>query len=103
MPIKKIYVIAGNPREFAQWCHEKLVSPHSPLVCYVEGVQSLKGLRDPTLVTYGTYYNRKDYGDLENLVRYICRPPKPSIVYVEMPPKPPILTPISGKRFVAWK
>jgi hypothetical protein len=83
--MEKIYVIAGNAKEFNFWCNENKVSPHSPLVSYVHDVNCLRGLRNPRIEVYGTYRARKDKEELDEVVRHACRPPEPKVIYVNAP------------------
>lgn len=105
--MKKIYVIAGNYREFESWCQEKLVSRHSPLVHYVsegQGPQAFYGTVSPEVVCVGTYRKRKDFFELENIVRERTRPVV-QIVYVDKPeePKKPVEYVQEFARKIAWQ
>jgi hypothetical protein len=87
--MKKTYVVAGNCREFEEWCHEKMVSKHSPLVQYIPEFQAeviLVGTKNPDVICYGTYNDRKDIVEVNNVIRNRCRP-EIKIVYVEVEPK----------------
>jgi len=89
--MKPIFVIAGNHREFHFWCNENRVSSSSPLVKYIpegEGNRVLFGIKNPEIVCFGTYNQRKDFRELENLVREKTRVEvQVKIVYVEPPKK----------------
>lgn len=105
--MKKIYVIAGNYREFADWCQANWVSPHSPLVQHVsegQGMQALRGTLNPEVICIGTYRQRKDFFELENIVRERTRPAV-QIVYVDKPeePKKPVEFVQEFARKVAWR
>ena len=104
--MKKTYVIAGKYNEFVEWCQEKKVSPHSPLVEYVSegtGGRTLRGLQQPEIIVCGTYRDRKDFQELEEIVRHVSRPPEPEvrIVYVEKETPEPIFNPFQSFRKVA--
>jgi hypothetical protein len=75
--MKKTYIIAGNYNEFRTWCLYHKVSTGSPLVEYIpegQGEKILRGLRNPEVEVIGTYRDRKDFSELENVVRIVCRP-----------------------------
>lgn len=111
--MRKIYVIAGNYREFSNWCLENKVSTSSPLVEYVstEGA----GLRtisrnNPEIICIGTYRQRRDFEELEHVIRERTRPvvqivEKPVYVYVEKPaePKKPVEYVQEFARKIAWR
>ena len=103
--MKPLYIIAGNSREFEQWCLENRVAPSSPLVSYVSDANRLRGLRNPEIVSTGTYRTRKDFHELNSIVRNVCKPEEPKIVYVEVPvkPKPVVFLHTFGSRLVNWQ
>jgi hypothetical protein len=103
--MKKFYVIAGNYNQFVDWCAQNRVSHSSPLVSFVTGPECLRGLHNPEIVVTGTYRERKDFHELNMIVRDVCRPPEPQIVYVEVPakPKPVVLLSMMSGRLVNWQ
>lgn len=103
--MKKVYVIAGRYNEFEEWCQEKKISTHSPLVEYVsEGMgHMLRGLQQPEILVIGTYRNRKDFRELTEIVRVVSRSPEPmvKIIYIEKETPKPIFNPFQSFRKVA--
>ena len=101
-----VFVIAGNSREFNNWCLEKRVSASSPLVKFIPegmGLQILSGIKNPKIVAFGTYSQRKDFFELNNLIREKTRPEvHMKIVYVDPPKK---IEEFTGKyiRKVSWR
>ena len=104
--MKPIFVIAGNSREFSNWCLENRVSASSPLVRFIgdgEGPKILSGIKNPEIVCFGTYNRRRDFRELENLVREKTRVEvQMKIVYVE-PPKKTLEFVGEGFRKVQWR
>ena len=106
--MKKFYVIAGNYDQFVDWCSKNRVSSSSPLVSYVSGPECLLGLQNPEVIVTGTYRERKDFQELDSVVRDVCRPAQPQLVYVEVPVKPkPVEKPMvffqMAGRLVNWQ
>lgn len=74
--MSKIFVIAGTYEQFNMF-RQQLVYTMSvediPVkyhdVVYVSGPDQLRGYRDPWGYMVGTWYNRKDIGELEILIR----------------------------------
>ena len=105
-----IFVIAGNVREFHEWCRKNMISHQSPLVCYIgegEGYHRLQGQHNPQIVPYGTYRDRRDFYELEDLARNLSRAAAPQLVYVEVErpkkiPKPPVFEE-AEPRLVNWQ
>jgi hypothetical protein len=62
---QKTAVIAGNYRQFTDWCREHEVSPHSPQVIYATS-QSLRGRRNVKVERTGTWYERDDLREIEH-------------------------------------
>jgi hypothetical protein len=104
--MKKIYVIAGTFDQFVDWCRENMVSKNSPLVCYIpegQGREILSGTMNPEIVCQGTFRQRRDFFELEALVRD-CTKPQTEIVYVEVPEKPkPVKFVEEFTRKIAWR
>jgi hypothetical protein len=101
-----IYVIAGNRSEFDEWCRSNMVSSHSPLIRYVGEGQGdmLRGLRNPNIIPYGSYHERRDFIELEELIRTLNRPIGPQIIYVEVePPKRVMILNELRDRIVNWQ
>ena len=69
--MNRTFVIANGFSQFRSWCRENKVSPDSPLVCYIADGEAdkLRGIRNPTVVYYGTYYERKDFFDIKEFVQ----------------------------------
>jgi hypothetical protein len=105
--MKPVYVIAGNNREFEQWCRENRVFSSSPLVRYIsefEGPRLLRGVKSPQIISYGTYYMRKDFRELNDLIRERTRPEViVKIVYMEAPKKEVSFSDVECFRKVAWR
>jgi len=106
----KTYVIAGNYDQYVNWCREYRVSPSSPLVCYIaerDGERTLAGIRNPEIVCVGTYRDRRDFRELEMLIRDRNRPMEPKVVYIEVPakpvPKPRVSFVQVGSRICNWQ
>lgn len=61
-------IIAGNYRQFLNWCYENKINAHSRDVLYVSDFHSLKGLRlKKEQVHYiGTWYERRDINEIED-------------------------------------
>ena len=104
--MKPIFVITGNFREFNAWCLEKRVSASSPLVKFIpegEGCKILSGIKNPEITVFGSYNQRKDFLELENLIREKTHVEvHVKIVYVE-PPKKPIEFVGECFRKVSWR
>lgn len=84
---QKIFVIAGNIREFEEWCRQNIISKHSPLLKYVSDINDLRGTRNPVVYWIGTFGKRRDFQELSELHRYLTAPPQPKIIYVGTEPK----------------
>lgn len=67
----RTFVVANGFHQFRSWCDENKVSPNSPLVSYIaEGEwYKMQGIINPTVVYYGTYYQRNDIYDIEQFVK----------------------------------
>jgi hypothetical protein len=103
--MKKTYVIAGNNHEFEAWCIEKRVAPSSPLVQYIpefDGPKILSGIKNPEIICFGAYNRRRDFRELERLVREKSRP-EVRIVYVQAPKLEKKLEVVSEYRKVFWR
>jgi hypothetical protein len=66
-------VIAGNYREFTDWCAEQQLSPRSPGLLYVDSASRLRGRRDLHVERVGTWQQRDDLADIEGTLRLISR------------------------------
>jgi hypothetical protein len=53
-------VLARNFREFHFWCQENEVSPRDPSVIYASEMSRILGLGNIRVVTYGTWFHRRD-------------------------------------------
>lgn len=68
----KIFVVAGNYRQFCFWCDENKISKNSPLVSYIDesyGIYKMQGISNPNVVYYGTYYKRNDIEEIELFIK----------------------------------
>jgi hypothetical protein len=68
-PLRHIYVVAGNYREFVHWCQDNHLSRHDPRVRYIQDFTRLMGLRieeskGDRVVLYGTYESRMDWPEM---------------------------------------
>jgi hypothetical protein len=69
---RKVAVIAGSYDQFLHWCREQAVSPHSPDVLYATP-ESLRGRSDLEVRRVGTWAERRDLAEIENVLRYVNR------------------------------
>lgn len=65
-PIRRIYVITGNAREFLHWCYENKMSRNDPKVVYIIDFSRLRGFhieesKGDRVVLHGTYESRYDW------------------------------------------
>jgi hypothetical protein len=60
-----IAVLAGNLRQFHDWCRENNMSPMHGAAFFVRDRECIQGRRGFKLVTYGTYYERPDLRELQ--------------------------------------
>lgn len=70
--MKRTFVVANGHSQFRNWCKENKVSEYSPLVCYVEknlGIEKMREIINPSVVYYGTYYERNDIYEIEEFVK----------------------------------
>jgi hypothetical protein len=69
--VNRIFVIANGFHQFVNWCRENKVSERSPLVSYIaEGEwYKMQGIVNPSVVYYGTFYERKDIYDIKQFVQ----------------------------------
>jgi len=58
-------VIAGWYGQFKDWCRENDVPPSHPGVYYISDVRSLYGISNVDIKLYGTYYERKDWPEIQ--------------------------------------
>jgi hypothetical protein len=66
-------VVAGNSRQYRNWCHENGLSPNGPFVRYATD-QNLRGVNQPIEVHYvGTWNLRSSYelAEIEAILRVI--------------------------------
>jgi len=57
---RPVFIIAGNPQEANNWTHRYLR--------YVRSHEILEGHHDPIVILVGSYYTRKDYDFLRDLI-----------------------------------
>lgn len=57
---RPVFIIAGNPQEANNWTHRYLR--------YVRSHEILEGHHDPIVILVGSYYARKDYDFLRDLI-----------------------------------
>ena len=62
-------ILAGNYRQFLDWCKEEGVDPRTRSIRYIHDVHSILGMRDYEVIRYGTYYERKDFNDIEDEIK----------------------------------
>jgi hypothetical protein len=68
----KRIVIAGNYRQFCQWCSENQVYRRDPNVIFAGSIQRLRGIAGPVeVVRYGTWAYRTDITEIEANIAYI--------------------------------
>lgn len=66
--------MAGNYREFVNWCRDMRLSPHDPLLYYVRDFSRLMGhqideSKGDRVVFYGTYAGRMDWAHMVEELR----------------------------------
>lgn len=64
--LRRIYVIAGNYREYIHWCQDNKLGQHDPRVFYVQDFTRLMGAiieesKGDKVVLYGTFESRMDW------------------------------------------
>lgn len=65
---RRIYVLAGNNRQFLEYCHAARLVPGHQAV-YLSDVMVLRGRRGPIeLVKYGNWYERADASEITTMV-----------------------------------
>lgn len=71
-----ILVCAGNYREFEHWCRQNGTHPreHPPKAIYVSEWHRIRGRRGNPHVTYGTFWDRRDYHEIMEALRAIESP-----------------------------
>jgi len=57
-------VVAGNYRQFVDWCKAQGFSPHSREVRYIDQPWKARGYHNAEVIKVGTYYQRKDIFEL---------------------------------------
>ena len=65
-------VIAGRYPEYAEWCRERGISPRTGPAFYVT-LASLRGRRDVEVVRVGTWPEREDLPEIEEMLAVINR------------------------------
>jgi hypothetical protein len=68
-PPRVTVVVAGNWRQFSDWCREAGVSPHSRSVVYATAT-SLRGRRNVDVIRTGTWEERPDLQEIERDLRF---------------------------------
>lgn len=71
-PGRRCAVIAGNYREFTDWCREQGISPRDPGVLYATP-ESLRGHNDVEVRRTGSWAERDDLADIEDVLRLVNR------------------------------
>jgi hypothetical protein len=66
-----IAVIAGNLRQFEQWCRENGRRINDPEVLWVSSPDKLRGRFNLEFVWYGLWYERRDADELRGMVYYM--------------------------------
>ncbi len=73
---KRIVVIAGNRRQFKDWCRARSLNPNLTL-CVTSAYESSRYLRgyrgDVSVVRVGTWYELRDLRQIEDTIRYSFR------------------------------
>lgn len=67
-----IFIVAGNYQQFRAWCLDNHRSPQDPKITFIsEGAapRYLYGTRDPQVLWYGTWQQRKDINEIIECVR----------------------------------
>lgn len=59
-----IFIFSGNNQQADYIANEKGLSRQD--YRYLSRLEQLKGVRDAKVLTYGTYYERRDYDDIVN-------------------------------------
>lgn len=63
-------ILAGSFEQADDYAHQHGLSPRSWR--YVVSARSLMGLRNVTVVRYGTWYERRDISDIENMLAVLA-------------------------------
>jgi hypothetical protein len=63
-------VVAGDYRQFCDWCREQGADPRSPEVLYATPT-SLRGRRLVAVEYTGTWYQREDLREIEQELRLV--------------------------------
>jgi hypothetical protein len=79
MELRRIYVIAGNYREFVHWCQDNHLKRHDPVVRYVSDFSKLRGFhieesKGDKVVLYGTFESRMDWPLMAEELKVVWRP-----------------------------
>lgn len=64
------FILAGNYREYTDYLMEKDAPPEEYVYVDKDGV-CFKGVVNPVVIYYGTYYNRPELVFLEDMIK-IC-------------------------------
>lgn len=67
------FIVAGKYSEFLNWCSEQFIDPRDKNFVYVGFCDYLRGRENPFVLYVGTYWNRKDIGEIRELVRVKTR------------------------------
>ncbi len=65
-------VIAGNYHQFVSWCRDQGISPGRHDVLYATP-ERLRGRNDVEVLRVGTWYERDDLREIEDVLRFVNR------------------------------
>lgn len=66
-------VIAGTYSQFLDWCRERGLNPRSRDLIFVLSADWLQGQRDLEVVRTGTWADRRDLDEIEDMLRAVNR------------------------------
>jgi hypothetical protein len=65
----KVYVLAGNHQQFIYWLRQHYEMLKYKEYVYISGPEVLLGTRNPKVVYYGSWIDRKDVNDIMDTIR----------------------------------
>ena len=95
--MSKIYLLAGNASQAADWCRQSKTPMSS--VRYVSSADHLRGLMDPTWIVVGTFWERHDAVSIWAALVHACtiKPVAPPeyepFLHKKLPPLPIVSIP----------
>jgi hypothetical protein len=67
---ENLYILAKNNQEFKYFCFVNGLNPGSRFIHYIIDAQrQLQGTKEPRVVYYGRYHERKDYLEIAAMLR----------------------------------